>query len=71
VVTPGAKSKVLGSSGDELQLSKLLDHHDQDLRFDDDPARWHDNFAQVLRFERLPPPAKPGKFGKRWSTCDK
>ena len=71
VVTPGVKSVLLGETGEELQLRKLLDLNDQDLSFANDPARWQDNFVQVLRFERLPPPLPPTEFGKRWTACDK
>jgi len=71
VVTPDVKSVLFRKAGKELQLRKLFDQNDQDLRFADKPAMWQDNFAQVLRFERLPPPAKPSEFGKRWNTCDK
>jgi len=71
VVTPGVKSILFGETGEELQLRKLLDRNDQGFSFANEPALWQDNFAQVLRFERLPPPAKSGEFGKRWSTCDK
>ena len=70
VITEGAKSQLFGEAGQPMELRALTDRSDRHLGYAANRTVWQNNFAEILRFEQLPPPAPPVEFGTRWNACN-
>jgi hypothetical protein len=53
VVTRDAKSILKGRPGSAVQIIELRDEADRRVKFENDAARWQENFLAVLRFKDL------------------